>query len=690
MSTSRFDSEGGLQKFREKKLNIIDTQGSAMNVNEEGINSNSHVILPTDYMQGNKTARKQTMVMDKGDCFSKVLSRLKAMDAESKNLDKYSTVQRNVFAFDALLGEAFPMPEKDRKGKYTEKALQEARKQLDGYCAVMTFMYNKLVMSIDAVLEKSGDDSPYLADALGQLKEACEEEREIFQDKASRYLGYMVAHPKEQPEGGCTWFDALEFVRTKEYDMDDKDYNIKQAPSGSTSVIFNVTNKKTKENLWFLKEHLVPTEDDATLVDNIISSHYFTSFNDNDMEVLRSQFNSVYVNRETARKNGFLILINNTGVEHQDIKGFMAGMIKSLRESNDPVYTEFGAYLSRLNSDQKSEMFFLLDCLLREGNARFNATTGIQGTGIKNGKSFNKRDVATSRMAQLFGVADLFCTSRLASIRQNGRLIRGSVMENAEGESVHNYAVNGGRMSFSSQALTQYAIVQMMDAICGQTDRHYGNMNAVIKDGNVMSVKCFDNNMSFGNKSYDSYMIRDGKFKFTYNVKPIGRDIIKALPLWFVNRIYNMRPEAIEVMLCDVLDRKEIDALWERIKGAQAHIAAAYNVNYDNHDKEIESGEYKDRLLKCPEGMDEDDTLRMLKAFQKIASVDTMEELTNIPTYIMPTAKEFGVAIEKRKEQLMLGQENKTVSVQVPPKDQRMLKLLMKNKYEDENRIKNI
>ncbi len=44
------------------------------------------------------------------------------------------------------------------------------------------------------------------------------------------------------------------------------------------------------------------------------------------------------------------------------------------------------------------------------------------------------------------------------------------------------YIEKHGTLSFTVDALKQLAIIQMVDSICGQTDRHFQNMNALIND----------------------------------------------------------------------------------------------------------------------------------------------------------------------------------------------------------------
>ncbi len=651
---------------KESTSNITDTQSCTINVLKNDTNGDSLYTQSKDGLYINSNEKTGSRAVSEGEKFSSVYKTLKETDEES--MKKYDSIARNISALAALLDEKLPMPKTNKKGAVTDKALQESRDQLAGNCTVISFLYNKLIMSIDMVQESASNDDVELAQTLAVLKEACQEEAATFQDQVSQYQSYLIAHPEEQSKGGSTWLDALEFVRTDIYDIDSGDYAINQDMSGASSEIFHVTNEKTRENLWFLKENRVPPADDGQLVDELIETHSFNAISPYKTPEIREHFQNFFVRKPQKQKDQFIIAINDLTEKHSDYKNFLKYLVKALKESGDQDNINFANFLTKLNSDEKQDMSNLMDRFLRKAITRLNATENKNSAKIDYGKNLNKRNVATSRLAHLFGIDDLYCTSRLACIRSNGLLIKGSVMENAEGGSFFQYANIQKSMSFSSTAMTEIAIILVMDAICGQTDRHYDNMKATITKGDVKHLKCIDNNLSFGHKTYKSYKYDDGKFHFKGNVKPVGDELIKALPTKFVNRIYNMRLEALELLLCDVLDKKEISSLWGRIKGVQEHIAENYNVNFEERKKEINEGNYKDQILEPTSEMESDDTLRMLISLKDYVYLSKNDMIT-IPYFMLPTPQEFDKAIDQRRKQLQKGKKDETVSLSIPSVD---------------------
>ena len=668
MSLGRFEES----KYKEKKQSIIDTTSDTMQVNKNETNGYNIVSLPADYKQQKKT-QKKNQIPDKNDTFTKVYEALQA--DEKKSLTKYETFTRNVSALNALLGEKLPMPKDEKSAATPDVALKNAKEKLNGHCMVMSFMYNKLITSIDGALKDCAEGDP-LFDTLTILKESCENERDIFHDKAAQYQSRMIANPQEQPIGGCKWIDALEYVRTDVYDLDSGNYKYQQNFDGATSELFHIKNNATQEHLWFSKEHIIPPEEDGDLIKGMLNEYQFSAFNKIQQGFLPEQFDNIYLRNNSQEKAELIDLLDTLYFRYKDPASYIDALIDELSTEND-IYTKgFVEFLNDLNDDEKKEMYYLLDIFQRKVTTKNNASKSPSSAKIDYGKSLNKRDVATYRLANLFGVKDLFCSSRLACIKQKNKLTKGSVMENAEGQVFANYGKKNAQMSFSTNALSQFAIIQVVDAICGQVDRHYENMHAVItKEGNVDTVKCFDNNMCLGKKEYSEYKLENWKNSFAErgNSKPVSDDLIKALPLWFTNRIYNMRLEGLSMMLCDVLEPKEIQALWKRIKGIQEHIARVYHEDYEARKKEMNSANYRDVHLKCPNDMEKDDDLRLLQSMKDFSG-NSMMNGTIIPHFLMPTAKEFDKAIGKRKEQIRK-KTNKPIALNVPPIEERARRL---------------
>ena len=79
-----------------------------------------------------------------------------------------------------------------------------------------------------------------------------------------------------------------------------------------------------------------------------------------------------------------------------------------------------------------------------------------------------------------------------------GRLIRGNLMDQAEGIEYANVwedLING---RVTSSFLRDVTNLQVLDVLCGQLDRHGGNMMYKVENGNITGVQGSDNDAAFG------------------------------------------------------------------------------------------------------------------------------------------------------------------------------------------------
>ena len=112
-------------------------------------------------------------------------------------------------------------------------------------------------------------------------------------------------------------------------------------------------------------------------------------------------------------------------------------------------------------------------------------------------------------VAKMLGCQNLIAKSIPMKVEINGKTVEGVFMEAAEGSDIDNLKVNDPLMkatekSFDSKdALQQLADLQVLDFICGNTDRHMGNLFYKFKKnpkGEVkfVGVQGIDNDCAFG------------------------------------------------------------------------------------------------------------------------------------------------------------------------------------------------
>ncbi|MBQ6115845.1 MAG: hypothetical protein IJL08_00805 [Oscillospiraceae bacterium] len=128
--------------------------------------------------------------------------------------------------------------------------------------------------------------------------------------------------------------------------------------------------------------------------------------------------------------------------------------------------------------------------------------------GVEEGARIDSRNSAMSAVADLLGVSNLLARSTNMRFADNqGNIEEGTVMDFSKGLDLNDdrslfAQVNdnpfGGAESWN--ALKQMADMQTLDFICGNVDRHAGNLMYLTNDaGDIVGVQGIDNDSSFGN-----------------------------------------------------------------------------------------------------------------------------------------------------------------------------------------------
>lgn len=207
--------------------------------------------------------------------------------------------------------------------------------------------------------------------------------------------------------------------------------------------------------------------------------------------------------------------------------------------------------------------------------------------------NMSKRNVATSRVAEILGMGHLVAKSETAEIiDDNNNVFRGNMMESAikgkssveiaaeqqKGEAVDalKKASKGSgyqlKISASGGLQRDMCNLQILDCICGQVDRHGSNFiisqNA---EGEMTGVQGIDNDASFG-LNEDNSFARD---KARHNRSVVNRET-GTLAMPFIDneaaqRIESLDGSVFEYILKDLLTDDEIKACitrFEKIKQA--------------------------------------------------------------------------------------------------------------------------
>lgn len=201
---------------------------------------------------------------------------------------------------------------------------------------------------------------------------------------------------------------------------------------------------------------------------------------------------------------------------------------------------------------------------------------------LRPGSEYNttRRNVATSRMAALLGVGDLVAKSTTLKITDGKQTLVGNAMEEAPGERADFLSAQYGSdcvPALSGKLLRQLTSLQVLDNICGQADRNFGNIliekNA---DGSLGSMTGIDNDISFGTThkldlmttaTAPAFKKARGQSDYHLEIPHMSRELASS--------ILELQPDTVRLAMKDLITDAESEALCFRLEAAQKAITAA-------------------------------------------------------------------------------------------------------------------
>lgn len=207
-------------------------------------------------------------------------------------------------------------------------------------------------------------------------------------------------------------------------------------------------------------------------------------------------------------------------------------------------------------------------------NENLNIQLYLKDMKINMNDNITDRNCAMTQIAQLVGRDDLLARAVPMDICVGGRKRRGVFMEEAKGYNLEQWQkTNKTQKRLNDMTPTAWkdlADLQMIDYICGNVDRHTGNMIYQFnKDGKLEHVKGIDHDLSFG------YIPKDEEKKKLPKVENM-----MAVSSSMADRINNLTPEQFELMLCGLdLPEKQKKAAWDRVLYMRKQLAKAKTVS---------------------------------------------------------------------------------------------------------------
>ncbi len=219
---------------------------------------------------------------------------------------------------------------------------------------------------------------------------------------------------------------------------------------------------------------------------------------------------------------------------------------------------------------------------------------------ISNHVQIDKRNSAMSMVADLCGVSDVIAYSTNMRLKVGEKTYKGTFMQQVEGADISKLTEDNlfmesmPKMFEDPGYIKDMANIQIVDFICGNSDRHFGNFIFQYKTVNIdgverkiiTGVKGIDNDLSFGDVSYTS-MKRFKQF--------ISPEKMLIIPKETAKKIMSMNMVAIKAMLSGYsLSKEQVQRVENRLKYLKVLIAKGREFYRQHPDAPLQEGMLKE------------------------------------------------------------------------------------------------
>ncbi|SEG27974.1 hypothetical protein SAMN04487934_11357 [Eubacterium ruminantium] len=229
----------------------------------------------------------------------------------------------------------------------------------------------------------------------------------------------------------------------------------------------------------------------------------------------------------------------------------------------DTVSKSMKAVDTYLKTPEKYKIF--VECF--HGIAKLRNSMDInEELGINNLSKVDKRNSATSMVAEMLGCSKVIVKSKNLHVKdpKTGKITMGTFMEKAEGvdfistnpEDMEKFSnLTPDKVEGNIHLIKDIANIQINDWICGNADRHMGNMFYKFDEaGRLAGVVGIDNDASFGKKNHGTAL------------NGIELNNLGIIPKDTYDRLCKMNAEELKVMLYGYdLSSAEVNKAVERL-----------------------------------------------------------------------------------------------------------------------------
>ena len=199
----------------------------------------------------------------------------------------------------------------------------------------------------------------------------------------------------------------------------------------------------------------------------------------------------------------------------------------------------------------------------------------------------DSKNAGMSIVADLMGVSHVVCHAETMKIKDaNGNIVDGTFMAMAKGVDPNNPTKDGSKVNADSlkntdgRGLAAIADLQVLDYICGNVDRHGGNMFYQFdENGKLIGVQGIDNDSAFG-------LFTPQLQKDTVRRMPVA-PTMGVIHKETAEKILNMKPEELSFALRGTIDEPSIKAYCFRLYILQ-HVIKLSREKLNQNTKDIQ------------------------------------------------------------------------------------------------------
>lgn len=365
--------------------------------------------------------------------------------------------------------------------------------------------------------------------------------------------------------GEASWEAYLGTIRKKRADV--KESEVTYHGKGMSQ---RLEVKLGEDSVFFTKERLAEGIDSHVMefareIPNPVFKEVFKR--EQDRLKRASADNREFIQEFTLRADLYL----NTMAKRESREGALKKAFNKTLESRPQNFSD--GFLAAMQSPENLETFLTFTKIYKQ---RYLEETSLLAINEPVGANLLNRNIATRRMAELLGIPNLVVKAGPMELTVDGVRHQGIYMDEAQGIDINRpggrerlaEAVNNGNPSFQ-KALSG---LQVLDALCGQVDRHMGNMFYCVQnqDGRevLTGVQGIDNDLSFGREcemSENKKHCLDKKAKIQFKSKRGSAHEIAAIDKGVGANVMMLDRELLNYTFGDILDIQEIDYLQKRV-----------------------------------------------------------------------------------------------------------------------------